>query len=150
MANSTIRANCCPTVRTGRSSGGPRYTGCHVGWQRLSAGIPPTTRRPAPGLSDARSHRLTSRLLLGAVEPVIAAVDPGLTATASTLQAVLRRTDAFLAASFSAAIASSISLFGLLLASMGIYSTVSYDVVLRTREIGSAWRSALRRAMYWP
>jgi len=41
-----------------------------------------------------------------------------------------------LAASFSAAIASSIGLFGLLLASMGIYSTVSYDVVLRTREVG--------------
>ncbi len=77
-----------------------------------------------------------SRLLIGAVEPVIAAVDPGLTATASTLQAMLRRTEAFLAASFSAAIASSISLFGLLLASMGIYSTVSYDVVLRTREVG--------------
>ena len=75
-------------------------------------------------------------LMIGAMEPVIAAVDPGLTATASTLQAMLRRTDAFLAASFSAAIASSISLFGLLLASMGIYSTVSYDVVLRTREVG--------------
>jgi FtsX-like permease family len=36
----------------------------------------------------------------------------------------------------SAAIASSISLFGLLLASMGIYSAVSYDVALRTREVG--------------
>ena len=71
-----------------------------------------------------------------AMEPVIAAVDPGLAATTSTLQAMLRRTDAFLIASMSAAIASSISLFGLLLASMGIYSTVSYDVVLRTREVG--------------
>ena len=76
------------------------------------------------------------RLLIGAVEPVIAAVDPGLTATASTLQAMLRRTDAFLIASTSAAIASAISLFGMLLASMGIYSAVSYDVVLRTREVG--------------
>jgi putative ABC transport system permease protein len=54
----------------------------------------------------------------------------------TTLQAMLRRTDAFLAASFSAAIASSISVFGLLLVSMGIYSTVSYDVVLRTHEVG--------------
>jgi predicted permease len=75
-------------------------------------------------------------LLIGAVEPVITAVDPGLTATASTLQAMLRRTEAFLAASTSAAIASAISLFGMLLASMGIYSAVSYDVVLRTREVG--------------
>ena len=78
----------------------------------------------------------TRGVLIGAVEPVIAAVDPGLTATASTLQAMLRRTDAFLIASTSAAIASAISLFGMLLASMGIYSAVSYDVVLRTREVG--------------
>ena len=75
-------------------------------------------------------------LVMRAMEPVITAVDPGLVATTSTLQAMLRRTDAFLAASVSAAIASTISLFGLLLASMGIYSTVSYDVVLRTREVG--------------
>jgi ABC-type antimicrobial peptide transport system permease subunit len=71
-----------------------------------------------------------------AVEPMLAAVDPAVTATASTLQAMLRRTDAFLIASTSAAIATSISLFGLLLALMGLYSTVSYDVVLRTREVG--------------
>jgi putative ABC transport system permease protein len=68
--------------------------------------------------------------------PVIADVDPALTVTTSTLQAMLRRTQAFLAASFSAAIASAIGLCGLLLASMGIYSAVSYDVVLRTREVG--------------
>ena len=74
--------------------------------------------------------------VIRAMEPVIAAVDPELIATTSTLQAMLRRTQAFLAASMSAAIASSIGLFGLLLASMGIYSTVSYDVVLRTREVG--------------
>jgi ABC-type antimicrobial peptide transport system permease subunit len=57
-------------------------------------------------------------------------------ASASTLQEMLRQTDAFLIDSLSAAIASTISLFGLLLASMGIYSTVSYMVVLRTREVG--------------
>jgi putative ABC transport system permease protein len=63
-------------------------------------------------------------------------VDDALTVTTTTLQVMLRRTAAFLAASFSAAIASSIGLCGLLLASMGIYSAVSYDVVLRTREVG--------------
>jgi ABC-type antimicrobial peptide transport system permease subunit len=68
--------------------------------------------------------------------PLIAKMDPALTVTTSTLQSMLRRTDAFLAASFSAAIATTISLCGLFLASMGIYSTVSYDVVLRTREVG--------------
>jgi putative ABC transport system permease protein len=75
-------------------------------------------------------------LVMRALEQEIAAVDPGLTASFETLQAMLRRSQAFLAASFSAAIASSIGLFGLLLASMGIYGTVSYDVVLRTREVG--------------
>lgn len=70
------------------------------------------------------------------MDPLISAVDPGLTASISTLQEMLRQTAAFLAASMSAAIALIISLFGLLLASMGIYSTVSYLVVLRTREVG--------------
>jgi predicted permease len=75
-------------------------------------------------------------LVVDRLAPIVAQVDPTLTVTTTTLQSMLRRTDAFLAASFSAAIASSIGLCGLLLASMGIYSTVSYDVVLRTREVG--------------
>lgn len=75
-------------------------------------------------------------LVMRAMDPVITAVDADLVAATSTLQEMLHQTDAFLAASFSAAIASSISVFGLLLASMGIYSTVSYIVVLRTREVG--------------
>jgi predicted permease len=75
-------------------------------------------------------------VVMRAMESAIETVDPELAATTSTLRAMLRRTDAFLIASTSAAIASSIGLLGLLLASMGIYSTVSYDVVLRTRELG--------------
>ena len=75
-------------------------------------------------------------LVMRAMDPVISAVDPSLVASTSTLQDMLHQTDAFLIDSFSAAIASTISLFGLLLASMGIYSTVSYMVVLRTREVG--------------
>jgi putative ABC transport system permease protein len=75
-------------------------------------------------------------VVVGRLAPVVAKVDPALTITTSTLQSMLRRTDAFLAASLSAAIATSISLCGLFLASMGIYSAVSYDVVLRTREVG--------------
>jgi predicted permease len=82
-----------------------------------------------------RTHSDPTRVMR-AMEPVISAVDPSLVATASTLQEMLRQTDAFLIDSLSAAIASTISLFGLLLASMGIYSTVSYMVVLRTREVG--------------
>jgi len=75
-------------------------------------------------------------LVVRSLAPVIAKVDPALTVTTATLRGMLHRTDAFLIASISAAIASSISLCGLLLATMGIYSTVSYDVVLRTREVG--------------
>lgn len=74
--------------------------------------------------------------VMRAVDPLISAVDPGLVASVSTLQEMLRQTDAFLIDSISAAIASIIGLFGLLLAAMGIYSTVSYIVVLRTREVG--------------
>lgn len=77
-----------------------------------------------------------SMQVMRSMEPAIAAIDPQLMVTASTLQAMLRRTDAFLAASISAAIAATISVFGIVLASMGIFSTVSYDVVLRTREVG--------------
>ena len=75
-------------------------------------------------------------LVVNRLGPIVAEVDPTLTVTTATLRSMLRQTQAFLAASLSAAIASSIGLCGLLLASMGIYSMVSYDVVLRTREVG--------------
>jgi predicted permease len=75
-------------------------------------------------------------LVIRDMDAMISAVDPNLVATISSLQEMLHQTDAFLIDGMSAAIASAISLFGLLLASMGIYSTVSYIVVLRTREVG--------------
>lgn len=94
---------------------------------------------PADRLQDypilIRTHS-DPMLVMRAMDPVISAVDPSLVASISTLQEMLRQTDVFLIDSTSAAIASAISLFGLLLASVGIYSTVSYVVVLRTREVG--------------
>ncbi len=70
------------------------------------------------------------------IGPVISSIDPELVATSSTLQEILRLSAPFMVSSLAAAVASTLGLLGLLLASMGIYGTVSYIVVLRTREVG--------------
>ncbi|HEX4319941.1 MAG TPA: ABC transporter permease [Acidobacteriaceae bacterium] len=75
-------------------------------------------------------------LVLNAVGPAIAAVDPHLGGSLLTLDAMVRQTPRFLVAGLAASIATIIGVLGLLLASMGIYGTVSYIVVLRTREVG--------------
>jgi hypothetical protein len=74
--------------------------------------------------------------VMRAIGPAMAAVDPNLVATTTTLDEMLRQTSPFLTASLAAGVASAVGLMGLLLASMGIYGTVSYVVVLRTREVG--------------
>jgi len=70
------------------------------------------------------------------IGPMISSVDPDLIATLTTIEQTLRLSPPVAASSVAAAVASGIGLIGLLLASMGIYGTVSYIVVLRTREIG--------------
>jgi macrolide transport system ATP-binding/permease protein len=74
--------------------------------------------------------------IMNAIVPTLLSIDPNLTAYLFTLEEMLRQTESFLASSLSAGIASSVGMLGLLLASMGIYGTVSYVVVLRTREVG--------------
>ncbi|HZD77927.1 MAG TPA: FtsX-like permease family protein [Acidobacteriaceae bacterium] len=74
--------------------------------------------------------------LIDAIGPVIASLDPNLVATPSTLEQMLHQTPPFLISSLAASIASIVGMLGLLLASMGIFGTVSYIVVLRTREVG--------------
>ncbi len=76
------------------------------------------------------------KLVVRAIDGAISSVDPDLVATSSTLEEMLRRSPSFLISSLAAAIASSVGLLGLLLALMGIYGTVSYVVLLRTREVG--------------
>ncbi len=80
--------------------------------------------------------RSDPKLVIRVIHTVIASLDPELVTSVSTLEEMRRETDAFLIATVCAAIASTISLFGLVLASMGVYSTVSYVAVLRTREVG--------------
>ena len=75
-------------------------------------------------------------LVIEAIDPVISSIDPDLVASSSTLEEMLRGSPPFIVSSLAAAVASTVGLLGLLLASMGIYGTVSYIVVLRTREVG--------------
>jgi putative ABC transport system permease protein len=74
--------------------------------------------------------------ITNAIGPMILSLDSSLAAYTFTLEEMLRTTESFLASSISAAFASTVGMLGLLLASMGIYGTVSYMVVLRTREVG--------------
>jgi ABC-type antimicrobial peptide transport system permease subunit len=76
------------------------------------------------------------KTFLAAISPVISCIDPDIVATSSTFEEMLRQTPVFFVSTFSALIATIVGLLGLLLASMGIYGTVSYVVVLRTREVG--------------
>ncbi|HLY41619.1 MAG TPA: ABC transporter permease [Terracidiphilus sp.] len=74
--------------------------------------------------------------LLRNLGTILSSVDPNLVGSTFTLEEMLRETPPFMASSLAALIAGTIGLLGLLLAAMGIYGTVSYMVVLRTREVG--------------
>jgi len=75
-------------------------------------------------------------LVTRAIDSVVSSVDPDLVSSTSTLAEMLRQTPPFLGSALAAAVATTVGLFGLLVATMGIWGTVSYIVVLRTREIG--------------
>jgi predicted permease len=75
-------------------------------------------------------------LVMRAIDSVISSLDPDLVATSSTLDEMLLRSPSFSISSIGAAVASTVGMLGLLLALMGIYGTVSYIVLLRTREVG--------------
>ena len=75
MASSTIKANCCPTVRPGRSSGWPAT---HAGVtfdgsdsQQVYLPLPADRLQDYPLLVRTNSD---PGLMIGAMEPVIAAV----------------------------------------------------------------------------
>ncbi|WP_348265211.1 ABC transporter permease [Telmatobacter sp. DSM 110680] len=74
--------------------------------------------------------------LIHQIESTIASVNANIVATAYTLDDMLRETPPFMVSSMAALIAGTVGLLGLLLSAMGIYGTLSYVVVLRTREVG--------------
>ena len=75
-------------------------------------------------------------LVSRALDDVAASVDSNLIVSTSTLEEMLRQTPPFLAALFAALVACTVGLFGLVLAATGVYGTISYIAVLRTREVG--------------
>ena len=76
------------------------------------------------------------RPTLNAVGIALRALDANLVVYSETLDDMLTESPQFVFSRCSALFASILGAFGLLLASVGIYGTVSYAVVRRTRELG--------------
>lgn len=67
---------------------------------------------------------------------IVPSIDPDIAVTGETLDELLKFSAPFIGSRTAGAIASAVGFFGLILALLGIYGTVSYIVVLRTREVG--------------
>jgi len=74
--------------------------------------------------------------VIRSLDTLLTSIDPNIMASCSTLEELQHQSAPFIVAALTALIASSIGLLGLMLALMGIYGTVNYIVVLRTREVG--------------
>lgn len=143
-------------LRLGRTDEPPRSTRPLVadGLVYEVAGVVSDTRGVAFDGSDARRlylplangrtqdrpllvrTRSDAAPLLRTLQATAASVDSDLVVTATTLQDQLREAAPFVVSSVAAAVATVLGLLGLVVALMGIYATVSYIVMRRTREVG--------------
>ncbi|WP_321475114.1 ABC transporter permease [uncultured Paludibaculum sp.] len=101
--------------------------------QRIYIPLPANEIRNYPILVRTRSDPAQ---MVRAIDALLTSVDPNLMADCSTLAEMQRQSAPFVVAALTALVASAIGLVALLLALLGIWSTVSYIVVLRTREVG--------------
>jgi ABC-type antimicrobial peptide transport system permease subunit len=74
--------------------------------------------------------------LLKSMTAAISSTDPDAVARLTTMNEAFRTSPTLLTSTIAAGISSAVGVLALLLASMGIYGTVAYIVVLRTREVG--------------
>jgi predicted permease len=123
------------------SAEGPAYRIVGVARDTRGADFAKMVYLPLPGDGLAENPILIRTQsdpaeVVRAIDPIVASIDPDLVTTTSTLEEMLRGTPEFAGSSLAAAVASTLGFLGLLLASMGIYGTVSFVVLFRTREVG--------------
>lgn len=102
--------------------------------QRLYLRMPEDRAPLYPLLIRVRTHQTAETVRQ--IDALLTSVDPNLLADCATLERLLSQTASAVVAMMAAVVSATVGLLGLGLAVMGIYGTLSYIVVLRTKEVG--------------
>jgi predicted permease len=121
----------CEVIGVARDTRGVNFDGS--GSSQVYLPLPEDRLESRPILIRTRTDPTQ---VIRAIDPLISSIDPDLVSGSVTLEEMNGQSAPFIVSSLSAAVASTVGMLGLLLASMGIYGTVNYMVVLRTREVG--------------